>query len=42
MSITVNLYYTGRNGAARNFAGEMAASGTVAAIRQWRMRKLFC
>lgn len=34
MSITVNIYYSGRNGAARNFAGEMAASGTVAAIRQ--------
>lgn len=34
MSITVNLYYTGKNGAARSFAEEMAASGTVAAIRQ--------
>ena len=34
MSITVNLYYTGRNGAARRFAEEMTASGTVAAIRQ--------
>ena len=31
--ITVNLYYTGKNGAARAFASEMAASGTVAAIR---------
>ena len=33
MSITVNLYYTGENGAARKFAEEMMASGTVAAIR---------
>ena len=33
MSITVNLYYTGENGAARKFAEEMIASGTVAAIR---------
>ena len=34
MSITVNLYYTGENGAARKFAEEMTASGTVAAIRR--------
>lgn len=34
MSITVNLYYTGVNGAARAFAQEMVSSGTVAAIRQ--------
>lgn len=33
MSITVNLYYTGKNGAARKFAEEMTASGMVAAIR---------
>ena len=33
MSITVNLYYTGENGAARKFAEEMTANGTVAAIR---------
>ena len=33
MSITVNLYYTGTNGAARKFAGEMISSGTVEAIR---------
>ena len=31
--ITVNLYYTGANGAARAFAEEMAASGVAAAIR---------
>ena len=31
--ITVDLYYTGKNGAARAFASEMVASGTVAAIR---------
>lgn len=33
MSITVNLYYTGRDGAARRFAEEMESSGTAAAIR---------
>ena len=31
--ITVNIYYSGKNGAARSFAGEMLASGTVSAIR---------
>lgn len=33
MAITVNLYYTGKNGAARRFAEEMEATGTAAAIR---------
>lgn len=33
MSITVNLRYLGKNGAARAFAEEMVRSGTVAAIR---------
>ena len=33
MAITVNLRYTGNNGAARRFAEEMTDSGTVAAIR---------
>ena len=33
MAITVNLRYTGNNGAARHFAKEMTDSGTVAAIR---------
>ncbi len=33
MSITVNIYYTGENGAARRFAEEMISSGTVADIR---------
>ena len=33
MSLTVNLFYTGKNGAARKFAEEMMSSGTVAAIR---------
>ena len=31
--ITVNIRYTGSHGAARAFADEMVASGTVAAIR---------
>ena len=41
--ITVNIYYTGRNGSARAFAEEMVASGvvsddpeTVLLIDQWR------
>ena len=33
MAITVNLRYTGKDGAARKFAEEMTLSGTVAAIR---------
>ena len=33
MAITMNLYYTGTNGAARTFAAEMEASGTADAIR---------
>ena len=33
MAITVNLYYTGRDGAARRFAEEMTASGVVRDIR---------
>lgn len=33
MSITVNLYYTGKNGSARAFAEEMISSGTVALVR---------
>ena len=33
MAITVNLYYTGENGAARKFAEEMEATGTADEIR---------
>jgi quinol monooxygenase YgiN len=33
MSITVNLYYTGKDGNARKFAEEMESSGIAAAIR---------
>ena len=33
MSITMNLYYTGKNGNARKFAQEMEESGTADAIR---------
>lgn len=33
MAITVNLYYTGTNGAARKFAEEMEASGEAGDIR---------
>lgn len=34
MSIAVNLYYTGVNGNARKFAGEMEQSGTADLIRK--------
>lgn len=33
MSITVNIYYSGKDGAARKFAEEMMATGVVSAIR---------
>ena len=33
MSLTVNLYYTGKNGSARKFAEEMVSSGLVAQVR---------
>ena len=33
MAITVNLYYTGKNGSARLFAEEMESSGTADLIR---------
>lgn len=33
MAITVNLYYSGTNGSARQFAEEMEESGTADAIR---------
>lgn len=33
MSMTVNIYYSGENGAARKFVEEMISSGTVDAIR---------
>ena len=36
MSITINIYYSGKNGAARSFAKEMTSSGVVAAIRAER------
>ena len=34
MSITVHLYYTGRDGSARAFAREMMESGLVEAVRK--------
>lgn len=33
MSLTVNIYYTGKNGSARRFAEEMVSSGLVEQIR---------
>jgi hypothetical protein len=32
MSLTIHVYYTGKNGSARKFAEEMVASGTVKLI----------
>ncbi len=34
MSITMNLYYTGKSGSARKFAEEMEQSGTADLIRK--------
>ncbi len=34
MSITMNLYYTGKDGNARKFAEEMERSGTADQIRR--------
>ena len=33
MSLTVNIYYTGKDGSARKFAEEMVSSGLVERIR---------
>ena len=33
MAITVNIYYTGKNGSARQFAREMTDTGVVGRIR---------
>lgn len=33
MSITINLYYTGKNGSARKFAEEMVSRGIVDLVR---------
>lgn len=34
MSITINIYYTGKNGNAKNFASEMESSGLTQKIRE--------
>ena len=39
MSLTVNLYYTGTNGSARAFAGEMEKSGLATAVRAEATKK---
>lgn len=33
MAITINIYYTGKNGNAKKFANDMISSGTVDKIR---------
>ena len=33
MSITINIYYTGKNGNAKKFASEMESSGLIQKIR---------
>lgn len=35
--IVVNLYYTGKNGAAREFANEMESSGIAGKVRNERV-----
>ena len=34
MSLTINIYYSGKNGSAKKFAEEMISSGTVEKIRK--------
>lgn len=34
MSLTINIYYTGKNGSARKFAEEMISTGIVDKIRK--------
>lgn len=34
MSMTINIYYTGRGNAAKEFASEMISSGIVSEVRQ--------
>ncbi len=34
MSLTINIYYSGKNGGAKKFAEEMISSGTVEKIRK--------
>ena len=34
MALTVNIYYTGQDGAAKKFAQEMLSGGTAAKIRK--------
>ena len=48
MAITINIYYSGRNGNAKKFAEEMISSGVVDEIRaemstffQWQIMKRF-
>ena len=33
MSLTINIYYTGKNGSAKAFAKEMISTGIVDAVR---------
>ena len=33
MSLTINIYYTGKNGSAKRFAEEMVSSGVVDRVR---------
>lgn len=34
MSMTINIYYTGRGNVAKEFASEMISSGIVSEVRQ--------
>ena len=34
MSLTINIYYTGKDGSARKFAAEMVSTGEVDRVRR--------
>ena len=39
MSLTINIYYTGKNGSAKEFAKEMVSTGIVDAVRNEKGNK---
>ena len=41
MSLTINIYYTGKNGSAKEFAKEMISTGIVDAVRNEKGNKRY-
>ena len=41
MNLTINIYYTGKNGSAKEFVKEMISSGIVDQVRQERGNKRY-